>query len=115
MEKQIKQLVELSKRYYGFALSMELKDCAHNVLRGNFKGYNHLNTYDFSEQSNDEQEIRVYFADKRETKAINFGEIEISDYKGKISMPVTITESELQEIYEDALLFLENHLLKYTA
>ena len=44
MEKQIKQLVELSRMYYDLAIKFNLKDGEHNFFRGNFKHHSHLVT-----------------------------------------------------------------------
>lgn len=108
MEKQIKQIIDLANQYYQLSLDLNLKDDEHNYFRGDTYGHKHLATYDFTKQSNDDREIRVYLADNKKTWAVNFGGIEYHEYSDKITFPSQTTSEKLQEVYDDALEFLNS-------
>jgi hypothetical protein len=104
MEKQIKKLFLLAKRYVDFGREIELIDSYHNNLRSPIKGGDGFTVEgDF---------INVYFNDNRETWGVNFDEVNISGYSDKIEFPLNTTTGYLDKVYSSALEFLENYLTK---
>jgi hypothetical protein len=91
MKHQIKKLIELANEYHKYAMDNNLP-MTHNYLR-------------------EYQRISVYLSTRGDTWAVDFGEVEISNYSSKITFPFDTTEHTLEELYDDAHQYLYEHLL----
>jgi len=90
MEKIIKQLVELAEEYKVEGKKARLKQ-SHNSIGGG---------------------VSVYFADKYHTCSVTFSvdalqEVEIMLYASKVQMPFNTTAAELQQVLDNATVYLE--------
>lgn len=89
MEKQIKNLVELAKQYYQYAIEEDFPG-SHTFIETEYG------------------ELSIYIAtERRDVYSVRFDGVEIAGYSKKIGMPWTTTAETLQKIYDDFSKYLK--------
>lgn len=87
MEKVIKKLVDLAYLYKAYGKEINLHQT-----------WNDLDTK-FTEEN---LKVSVYFANNYDTCTVRFGEVEITLYANKITMPWDYSKEDLEAIYTSA-------------
>lgn len=93
----IGKLDVLAKRYFDYHNSVA-GETGHTVYRGKF--YSDIGS------------ITVFSSGYDKNFSVYFGPLEICDYSRMITIPINVTAERLNDIYIDALDYLENDLLK---
>jgi len=96
MNKLLADFVKLAQLYKAEGIKKNLSQ-KHNDIGETVNGY----------------KVRMYFCDNYHTYSIEFGQLSkkvaIREYSKVIEIPFDIKVSALQEIYDDAVLFLEGY------
>jgi hypothetical protein len=95
MKEQIDKLFELAKDYVVFGIEIGLPD-AFNRLRGGYDG---------------NPEISIFFKNGGELWSVKFKDVSITGYSNSIEMPLHSDPEYLNEVYDSAKKYLDEHLL----